>query len=133
MGSSALAQQVDIAYSLSGEPARGEISAKKLKNDKCRAIQGVGRYADAIRDPIAVELTETGYVLSEFKGDEGSKETAVEFLTSFFADGPKGATEVTSEGEQMGLGYKTLRAALHSLGGKPKKKSKYWEWELPHE
>jgi RecA-family ATPase len=103
MGSSALAQQVDIAYSLSGEPARGEISAKKLKNDKCRAIQGVGRYADAIRDPIVVELTETGYVLSEFKGNEGSKETAVEFLSSFLADGPKRSTEVTGEGEQMGL------------------------------
>jgi AAA domain len=63
MGSSALAQQADYLLSLSGEPKRPDIPADQLKNDNCRALQGMGRFAPI---KMAVELTPTGYVLSEF-------------------------------------------------------------------
>ena len=63
MGSSALAQQADYLLSLSGEPKRPDIPADQLKNDNCRALQGMGRFAPL---KMAIELTPAGYVLSEF-------------------------------------------------------------------
>jgi hypothetical protein len=63
MGSSALAQQADYLISLSGQPLYADVGPDKLLNANCRAIQGLGRFKPL---KLAVELTDAGYIESEF-------------------------------------------------------------------
>lgn len=48
MGSSALAQQVDVLLSLSGQPAQEDVSPKKVNGPACRIIQSKGRFSDVM-------------------------------------------------------------------------------------
>jgi hypothetical protein len=63
LGSSALAQQVDLLLSLSGEPKVPDIGEDKLENPNCRALQGLGRFAPI---KLAMELKDGKYVASQF-------------------------------------------------------------------
>ena len=48
MGSSALAQQVDVLLSMSGQPAQEDVSPKKVSGPECRMIQSKGRFPDVM-------------------------------------------------------------------------------------
>jgi hypothetical protein len=50
MGSSALAQQVDVLLSLSGQPAEEGVSPKKVSGPECRMIQSKGRFPDMMNE-----------------------------------------------------------------------------------
>jgi hypothetical protein len=129
MGSSALAQQVDLALSLSGEPARREVSSRKLQNENCRAIQGIGRYP--IQDAFAVELKEGHFERSAFKEEQGTLEDASTFLTGYLADGPKPSTEMFLEAQKVGVGKGPLYDIRETLGITCSKIGRNWVWALP--
>ena len=131
MGSSALAQQVDLAVSLSGEPTKPEISSKKLLNGNCRAIQSVGRFP--VRDRFAIELKDGQFVNSQFKADVGETEGTEEWLRSYLAGGAKDSDDIKQASETAGFSKNALWDAKDSLGILAKKVGKKWQWVLPVE
>ena len=126
MGSSALAQQVDLALSLSGEPPRTEIRANRLQNENCRAIQGVGRFP--LHKPIAVERKDGRFALSTFKEDDGTEADAETMLIELLANGPVDSQAVYDKADSLRIGKRALAAAKQSLHIKPRKVGKGWEW-----
>lgn len=131
MGSSALAQQVDLVLSLSGEPKQAEVAANRLPNKNCRAIQGRGRFSDAITEAICVELTDNKeYVLKDFANNEGSDDAAVTFLRGALAGGTRLSSELEKEAKKVGIGRNKLFEAKAALGVKALKMGKHWAWEL---
>jgi hypothetical protein len=137
MGTSALAQQMDLVLSLSGEPKRREISAKKLQNANCRAIQGVGRFP--LKEAIALELVPgEGYKLSSFKSsgtedDGGTEDEAVALLNELFADTQKvDSSLVWDNANCREIGKTALNAAADKLGITKVQKGRKWTWlKLP--
>lgn len=130
LGTSALAQQVDLALSLSGEPAHREVPATHLENENCRAIQGIGRVP--IRDAFAVELRDGKFILSSFsEASKTNPEDADAFLQEFLNDGPKHSEDVFNFGADQKLTKNSLYEAKKRLGIKANKNGKIWEWCLP--
>lgn len=131
MGSSALAQQVDLVLSLSGEPKQAEIQSNRLPNTNCRAIQGRGRFSDAIGEAICVELTQEGtYQVAEFANSEGSEDKAESFLITALSKGARLSNELIDEGKKAGIGRNKLFKAKASLSITANKMGKQWVWEL---
>jgi hypothetical protein len=137
MGTSALAQQMDLVLSLSGEPKRREISPKKLQNTNCRAIQGVGRFP--LKEAIAVELVPgEGYKLSSFRSVEGAEggteDEAVELLNLLFAESPSGveASIIWDHANSREIGKRAILAAAETLGISKIQRGRKWTWyKLP--
>jgi len=59
LGATALAAQVDQAFSLSGEPQQQAAESKNMRNERCRSLQSTGHFTDAIRD-VQIERLEDG-------------------------------------------------------------------------
>jgi RecA-family ATPase len=59
LGATALAAQVDQAFSLIGEPQQQAAESKNMQNERCRSLQSAGRFTDAFRD-IQIERLEDG-------------------------------------------------------------------------
>jgi hypothetical protein len=129
MGSSALAQQVDLAISLSGEPTKPEISSKKLLNENCRAVQSVGRFP--VRDKFAIELKDGQFVNSQFKAGVGETEGTEEWLRSYLADGPKDSEDIKQAAQKAKFSKTALWAAKAALSIKANKVGTKWQWTLP--
>jgi RecA-family ATPase len=65
MSSSALAQQVDVILSMSGQPAQEDVSHDKVNGPDCRLIQSKGRFPDMINgEQIKWEREQHRYVLA---------------------------------------------------------------------
>jgi AAA domain len=138
MGSSALAQQVDLALSLSGEPKQPEVQANKLLNENCRAIQGIGRFGRV--DAFAVELKEGNFIPSSFKEKPETSETDLEdaktFLLDYLSDHVDHlSTTMFDVAEAQGISKDALYKVRESLSikcGKNGKGGKF-TWRLPSE
>jgi len=59
LGATALAAQVDQAFSLSGEPQKQAALSENMHTEQCRKLQSVGRFTEAITD-IQVERQADG-------------------------------------------------------------------------
>jgi hypothetical protein len=59
LGATALAAQVDQAFSLSGEPQQQAAESKNMQNEHCRSLQSSGRFTDAFRK-IQIERLQDG-------------------------------------------------------------------------
>jgi AAA domain len=134
LGSSALAQQVDLLLSLSGEPRVPDIGEDQLVNLNCRAIQGLGRFAPL---KMAVELKDGIYVPSTFKkgrgnGDGGTVDEAEQVLEILFSDTTAIDAKVAWDmANSRGIGERALKAARANLGVTCKKSGKGWTWHKP--
>jgi hypothetical protein len=134
MGSSALAQQVDLALSLSGEPPGKEIQSNRLLNSNCRAIQGKGRYSEGITEPFALELKDGEFIRSQFKENEGDPDLARTFLLDCLRDTvPHASSDLQERAARLGVSRNALFKMKRGLGVQAFKRGKKWFWQLPAE
>jgi hypothetical protein len=83
MGSSALAQQVDVLLSLSGEPTQEDVPPKKVSGPECRMIQSKGRFSDVLNGvQVKWEKEKFHYVLVGMAGKDVTVERLFKVLTS---------------------------------------------------
>lgn len=83
MGSSALAQQVDVLLSLSGEPTLEDVSPQKVNGPECRMIQSKGRFSDVLNGvQVKWEKDKFHYVLlGTARKEENTVERLLNLLT----------------------------------------------------
>jgi hypothetical protein len=84
LGSSALAQQVDVLLSLSGEPEQEDVSPGKLNGPDCRMIQSKGRFSDVLNGvQVKWEKEKYHYVrIGTARKEENTVERLLNILTA---------------------------------------------------
>jgi hypothetical protein len=135
LGSSALAQQVDLLLSLSGEPKVPDIGEDSLVNPNCRALQGLGRFAPI---KMAMELKDGKYIVSTFVqgrkkgGDPESVEQALLMLEMMFEGGKSRRSSqcIFDEAKNRGIPKNAVYLAAPKMGIRKKKIADEWVWQL---
>lgn len=99
LGSSALAQQVDVLLSLSGEPAQKDASAKDVSGPQCRMIQSKGRFSDVLNQvQVKWEPDKYQYVLLGAPPKNDTVERLLQLLTT--------APDDSMDAEALAIMYK---------------------------
>jgi len=116
-----------------------------LKNNLAAAAGGLA-FSIESRDPTAapaivwepnllpIETQQTAAPPPKPPGPEALERNAAgEWLRETLADGPRSAWDVSEEAAERGISQRTLRRALHAIGGKTQKGEFFggWMWSLP--
>jgi hypothetical protein len=83
-------------------------------------------------EPIDISVDEA--LASKSRGPEAEEQIAAgKWLRTILAAGPKSASDLLEEGSQRGFESRTLRRALHAIGGQTQKRGilEGWWWSLP--